>query len=79
MHGWPPEKLAAVRRGDPSTVNERNMHMNARSILTRRRSLQVLTTSLLAPFVAAQRRDGSNAGCHHTTSSRIEEHNDGHD
>jgi non-heme chloroperoxidase len=31
------------------------MHMNARSILTRRRSLQVLTTSLLAPFIAASR------------------------
>jgi non-heme chloroperoxidase len=35
------------------------MHMNARSTLTRRRSLQVLTTSLLAPFVAASRRDAT--------------------
>jgi non-heme chloroperoxidase len=30
-------------------------HMNARTTLTRRRSLQVLTTSLLAPFAAARR------------------------
>jgi non-heme chloroperoxidase len=33
--------------------------MNTRSILTRRRSLQVLATSLLAPFVAACHRDTS--------------------
>jgi non-heme chloroperoxidase len=32
-----------------------NSHMNARTTLTRRRSLQVLTTSLLAPFAAARR------------------------
>ena len=32
-----------------------NSHMNARSALTRRRSLQVLATSLLAPFAAALR------------------------
>src|SRR6201988_2230815 len=49
----------AVCRGDPSTVNERNMHMNARSILTRRRSLQMMTTSLLAPFVAASRSEAA--------------------
>src|SRR5258705_6978592 len=33
--------------------------MNARSPLTRRRSLQVLATSLLAPFVAACRSDAT--------------------
>jgi pimeloyl-ACP methyl ester carboxylesterase len=32
-----------------------NSHMNTRSILTRRRSLQVLATSLLAPFATALR------------------------
>src|SRR6202165_784923 len=32
-----------------------NSHMNARTTLTRRRSLQVLTTSLLAPIAAARR------------------------
>src|SRR6266404_5626391 len=32
-----------------------NSHMNARSTLTRRRSLQALATALLAPFVAASR------------------------
>src|ERR1700752_181895 len=49
----------AVCRGDPSTVNERNMRMNARLTLTRRRSLQVLTTSLLAPFIAASRSEAA--------------------
>src|SRR5258705_3936134 len=52
-------KLAAVCQGDPSTVNERNMDMNARSTLTRRRSLQAITASLLAPFVAACRSDAT--------------------
>src|SRR5258705_3192786 len=33
--------------------------MNARSTLTRRRSLQALTASLLAPFVAACRSDAT--------------------
>src|ERR1700674_249758 len=33
------------------------MHMNLRSTLTRRRSLQMITASLLAPFVAASRSE----------------------
>jgi pimeloyl-ACP methyl ester carboxylesterase len=36
-----------------------NSHMNTRSTLTRRRSLQVLATSLIAPFVAACRSDAT--------------------
>src|SRR5712672_3053547 len=36
-----------------------NAHMSKRSTLTRRRSLQVLATSLLAPFVAACRSDAT--------------------
>src|SRR5712671_1120048 len=35
------------------------MHMNARPNLTSRRSLQMITTSLLAPFVAARRSDAT--------------------
>jgi hypothetical protein len=59
-----------------------NSHMNARSTLTRRRSLQVLATSLLAPVRSgvAQRRDDTSASCHRTTSSRMgigEGHRDG--
>src|SRR5882757_1200482 len=50
---------AAGCRGDPSTVIERSMQMNARPTLTRRRSLQALTASLLAPFVAASRSDAA--------------------
>jgi len=41
---------------DSQRANLCNSHMNARSTLTRRRGLQVLTTSLPAPFVAASRR-----------------------
>ena len=33
--------------------------MNARSFLTRRRGLQLITTSLLAPFVAASRSEAA--------------------
>jgi pimeloyl-ACP methyl ester carboxylesterase len=36
-----------------------NSNMNTRSTLTRRRSLQVLATSLLAPFVAASRGESA--------------------
>jgi non-heme chloroperoxidase len=36
-----------------------NLDMKARSTLTRRRSLQVLATSLIAPFVAARRSDAT--------------------
>src|SRR5467141_2160064 len=50
---------AAVCRGDSSTVNERSIQMNVRPTLTRRRSLQALTASLLAPFVAASRSDAA--------------------
>jgi hypothetical protein len=31
-----------------------NSHMNARSTLTRRRTIQMITTLLLAPFVASR-------------------------
>jgi pimeloyl-ACP methyl ester carboxylesterase len=49
-----------------------NSHMNARSTLTRRRSLQVLATSLLAPLVAACRSDATAQTPAATTQRRPE-------
>src|ERR1700730_3894581 len=45
-----------LRPMDSQRVILCNSHMNTRSTLTRRRSLQVLATSLLAPFAAARQR-----------------------
>src|SRR5712672_4056225 len=49
-----------------------NAHMSKRSTLTRRRSLQVLATSLLAPFVAACRSDATAQTPAATTPRRPE-------
>jgi len=49
-----------------------NPHMSTRSTLTRRRSLQVLATSLIAPFVAACRSDATAQAPAATTPRRPE-------
>jgi hypothetical protein len=59
----------------PSCVmhHERKMNMNARSMQTRRRILQMIATSLLAPFVAASRGEAAQTPAATTQRPRFHE------